>query len=403
MFTAHGRQSVGLGVIAWYKLPGGFLQGVGWGSTLPTPVERTTVAELPKTALYDQHVALGARMVEFAGWMMPVMYSGIVEEHTAVRTHAGIFDIGHMARLSFGGPDALALLDKVCTNSVATMKDGQVRYSLVCNEAGGILDDVLVYKWPYGYSMVVNASNRGKIVSWLEQHKAGLDVQMQDQTLQTAMIAVQGPKAIEMAKGLTDVDPNSLKYYFATATRCMGQQCVLSRTGYTGEDGVEIMIGNAHANALWDELETAGAKPCGLGARDTLRLEAAMPLYGHELSETIDPLQAGLNWAVKLDKPDFLGKAALQKRKDQADLPVRIGLELAGKRPAREGCAVQVGGKNVGTVTSGTFTPTLQKSIAMAYVPRQHSAAGTTLSVDIRGKTEPATVVKLPFYQRPKG
>jgi aminomethyltransferase len=360
------------------------------------------VADLPKTALYAQHVALGARMVEFAGWMMPVMYSGIVEEHTAVRTHAGLFDIGHMARLSFGGPDALTLLDKVCTNSVDTMKDGQVRYSLVCNDTGGILDDVLVYKWPYGYSMVVNASNRGKIVSWLERHQVGLDVQMQDQTMQTAMIAIQGPKAIEMVKGLTDTDPASLKYYFAAATRCMGQQCVLSRTGYTGEDGVEIMIGNAHANALWDELEAAGGKPCGLGARDTLRLEAAMPLYGHELSETIDPLQAGLHWAVKFDKPDFIGKAALLKRKDQAELPIRIGLELQGKRPAREGCTVVAKGQHVGVVTSGTFTPTLQKSIAMAYVPRGSSALGTPLSVDIRGKAEPAMVVKLPFYQRPK-
>ncbi len=360
------------------------------------------MADLPKTALYDQHVALGARLVEFAGWMMPVLYSGIVEEHIAVRTHAGIFDIGHMARLSFGGPDALTLLEKVCTNSIGTMKDGQVRYSLVCNEQGGILDDVLVYKWPYGYAMVVNASNRQKIVNWLDRHKAGLNLQMWDQTEQTAMIAVQGPKAIEMAKDLTEVDPASLKYYYAAPTRCMGQQCVLSRTGYTGEDGVEIMIGNAYANGLWIKLEAAGAKPCGLGARDTLRLEAAMPLYGHELSETIDPLQAGLAWSVKLDKPDFIGKSAIAARKDRADLPVRVGLELQGKRPAREGCAVQINGKNVGMVTSGTFTPTLQKSIAMGYVAREHAAVGTAVNIDIRGKSEAASVVKLPFYQRAK-
>jgi aminomethyltransferase len=360
------------------------------------------VADLAKTALYDQHVALGARMVEFAGWSMPVMYSGIVKEHTAVRTHAGIFDIGHMARLSFGGPDALALLDKVCTNSIATMKDGQVRYSLVCNEAGGILDDVLVYKWPYGYTMVVNASNRKKIVTWLEQHQVGLNVQMRDQTEQTAMIAIQGPKALEMVRGLTEVDASTLKYYFASPSRCMGQQCVVSRTGYTGEDGVEIMLGNAYANALWDELEAAGALPCGLGARDTLRLEAAMPLYGHELSETIDPLQAGLSWAVKLDKPDFIGKTALVARKEQTDLPVRIGLELKSSRPAREGNPVQSNNQNIGTVTSGTFTPTLQKSIAMAYVPRQYATVGTQLTVDVRGKPEPGQVVKLPFYQRKK-
>lgn len=341
-------------------------------------------------------------MVEFAGWMMPVVYSGIVEEHQAVRSHAGLFDIGHMARLSFGGADALKLLEKVCTNNISTMHDGQVRYSLVCNETGCILDDVLVYKWPYGYSMVVNASNRAKIVAWLEKHKAGLNVELRDQTMETAMIAVQGPRAVAMVKGLTETDPASLKYYYAAATRCMGQQCVLSRTGYTGEDGVEIMIGNAHANALWDELETLGAKPAGLGCRDTLRLEAAMPLYGHELSETIDPLQAGLNWAVKFDKGDFIGKAAMLKRKEQANLPVRIGLELEGKRPAREGCAIQVGGKNIGIVTSGTFTPTLQKSIAMGYVPGEHSAVGNVLSIDIRGQALPAKVVKLPFYSRVK-
>lgn len=360
------------------------------------------MADIPKTALYQQHVDLGARMVEFAGWMMPVVYSGIVEEHLAVRSHAGLFDIGHMARLSFGGVDALKLLEKICTNSIASMHDGQVRYNLVCNDMGCILDDVLVYKWSYGYTMVVNASNRTKIVAWLEKQKVGMQVEMRDQTMDTAMIAVQGPRAVAMVKGLTEIDPDSLKYYYAAATRCMGQQCVLSRTGYTGEDGVEIMIGNEHANALWDELETLGGKPAGLGCRDTLRLEAAMPLYGHELSESIDPLQAGLSWAVKFDKGDFIGKAALRNRKNQADLPVRIGLELEGKRPAREGCAIQANGKNIGIVTSGTFTPTLQKSIAMGYVPREHSAVGTMLDIDIRGQSHPARVVKLPFYSRPK-
>lgn len=360
------------------------------------------MADIPKTALYQQHVDLGARMVEFAGWMMPVVYTGIVEEHVAVRTHAGLFDIGHMARLSLGGPDILALLEKVCTNSIASMKEGQVRYNLICNESGGILDDVLVYCWPYGYSMVVNASNRAKIVAWLNEQKQKLVVEIRDQTMETAMIAVQGPRAVEMVKGLTEIDPFSLKYYYAAATRCMGQQCVISRTGYTGEDGVEIMIGNAHANALWDELETMGGKPAGLGCRDTLRLEAAMPLYGHELNETIDPLQAGLAWAVKFDKEDFVGKEAMLKRKEQSDLPIRVGLELEGKRPAREGCAIQSNGKNIGVVTSGTFTPTVQKSIAMGYVPREHSKIGTMLSIDIRGQSQPARVVKLPFYSRPK-
>ncbi len=247
-----------------------------------------------RTALYDWHVAHGARMVDFAGWDMPVQYRSIVEEHQAVRTGAGLFDISHMGRLSFGGPDALALIQRVYTNNAATLRDGQVRYGLVCNDQGGIRDDVLVYKWPYGYAMVVNASNRPKIVVWLEENRAGLNVQIMDQTADTAMIAVQGPKALEMCRGLTEADASKLAYYFAAPSRCLGQQCVVSRTGYTGEDGLEIMIGAKFALPVWEELIQRGAKPCGLGARDTLRLEASMPLYGHELNEETDPFQAGL-------------------------------------------------------------------------------------------------------------
>src|SRR5437762_3477840 len=231
---------------------------------------------------------------------MPIQYRTIIDEHTTVRTEAGLFDISHMGRLSFGGPDALDLIQHVWTNNAATMKDMQVRYGLICNEAGGIRDDVLVYRWPYGWAMVVNASNRPKIVDHLEAAKGGRDVQVMDQTTATAMLAVQGPKAVAMCRDLFDADPSSLKYYFAAPTRCRGQQCVVSRTGYTGEDGIEIMIGAAHATELADEIVRRGAVPCGLGARDTLRLEAAMPLYGHELTEAIDPFQAGLAWAVKL-------------------------------------------------------------------------------------------------------
>src|SRR5437870_4977994 len=206
-----------------------------------------------RTALFDWHVAHGARMVDFAGWDMPVQYKSIVDEHQTVRTDAGLFDISHMGRLSFAGPDALALIQRVYTNNAATLKDGQVRYGLVCNDQGGIRDDVLVYKWPYGYAMVVNASNRAKIVGWLEESRAGLNVQITDQTQDTAMIALQGPRAIEMCRGLTDADAGSLAYYFAAPTRCLGQQCVVSRTGYTGEDGVEFMIGAKHGLALWEE------------------------------------------------------------------------------------------------------------------------------------------------------
>jgi aminomethyltransferase len=307
-----------------------------------------------------------------------------------------------MGRLSFGGPDSLALIQQVYTNNAATMKDFQVRYGLVCNEQGGIRDDVLVYRWPYGYTMVVNASNREKIIAWLDQHRSDRDVEIRDQTLDTCMIAVQGPKALELARGLTEADAGQLAYYHAAPTRYRDKPCVVSRTGYTGEDGLEIMVSAALAVPLWEDLLARGAKPCGLGARDTLRLEAAMPLYGHELSEEIDPYQAGLAWAVKLDKGDFIGRDALLRRKDDPALRRRVGLELEGKRLAREGAGVLRAGQPVGQVASGTFAPTLNKAIAMAYVNSDLTNPGTLLTVDVRGKPEPARVVPLPFYRRTK-
>jgi aminomethyltransferase len=355
-----------------------------------------------RTPLYDTHVALGARMCDFAGWDMPIQYTTIIEEHQAVRQAAGLFDISHMGRLSFGGPDALALIEQVYTNTAATMKHGQARYGLVCNEQGGIRDDVLVYRWPYGWAMVVNASNRAKIVDWLAQHKGGRQVDIVDQTPTTAMIAVQGPKAVAMCQGLTEADASKLAYYHATPTRYRDKACVVSRTGYTGEDGLEFMVGAAQGLQLWEDLRARGARPCGLGARDTLRLEAAMPLYGHELSEEIDPFQAGLAWAAKMDKGDFIGRAALERRRKDPALRRRVGLELAGKRLAREGSGLTAGGREVGRVCSGTFAPTLQKAIAMAYVDPAYTAPGTEVQVDIRGKSENARVVPLPFYRRPK-
>src|SRR5262245_41160691 len=356
-----------------------------------------------RTPLYDRHVALEARMVPFGGWDMPVQYAGVIPEHKAVRAGVGLFDVSHMARLSFGGPDAPALLEDVFTNSVAGMKDMQVRYGLVCNEAGGILDDVLVYKWPYGYAMVVNAGNREKIVAWLDARKGGKTVQVMDQTFDTTMIAVQGPRAVEAVAGLFAADVAALKYYYAVPTRYRDKQCVVSRTGYTGEDGFEAMVPNALGQTLWDELMTREAVPCGLGARDTLRLEAAMPLYGHELSEQINPIQAGLGWAVKPDKGPFVGRDALAAAAKDTTKPVRVGLVLEGKRAAREGCPIQTpDGKPAGTVTSGSYAPHLDRSIAMGYVPREHSAPGTALKIDFKGTTAPAAVVALPFYKRAK-
>jgi aminomethyltransferase len=351
-----------------------------------------------RTVLHDWHTAHGARIVDFAGWDMPVQYTTIVEEHNAVRSAAGLFDISHMGRLHFTGPDALALIQRVCTNNAATMKVGQVRYGLVCNDAGGIRDDVLVYRWQDDYTMVVNASNREKILGWLAESKGSLKVDVQDQTLATCMIAVQGPGALQLCRGMTDIDAAQLGYYFAART---GDK-VVSRTGYTGEDGIEFIVPAVQGVPLWEELIRRGARACGLGARDVLRLEAAMPLYGHELSEEIDPLQAGLNWAVKLDKGDFRGREAMLTRKQDGSLPQRIGLELHGKRIAREGAPVKADGKQVGVVSSGTFSPSLNRTIAMAYVDPGFITPGTPLQVEVRGKEEAAHVVALPFYRRPK-
>jgi aminomethyltransferase len=354
-----------------------------------------------RTALYDWHVSQRARMVPFAGWNMPVQYSGIIEEHKAVRGAVGMFDVSHMGRLNLSGTHAEALIEQVFTNSVATMVEGQVRYGLVCQENGGILDDVLVYKWAKSFSMVVNASNRDKIVAWLNQHAKGRSVQLQDETLETALIAVQGPKAVQVLNSsmFTD-DISKLKYYFAQSSQYKNTPCVVSRTGYTGEDGFEVKLPNALVVSFCDELLTRGVLPCGLGSRDTLRLEAAMPLYGHELNEQLDPISAGLGWAVKLDKGDFIGRNALKNHAD--GLPMRVGLILDGKRAAREGSPVHAGGQQVGTVCSGSYVPHLEKSIAMAYVPRTSATPGTALEVDLRGSRIPATVVRLPFYKRAK-
>jgi aminomethyltransferase len=355
-----------------------------------------------RTALYQWHVDHKARMVPFGGWEMPVQYAGIGPEHKAVRSAAGLFDISHMARIDFSGPDALALLEHIFTNSVAGMKDFQVRYGLVCAEDGGILDDVLIYRWPYGFAAVVNASNREKILAWLEMHATGRNVQIRDRTFATTMVAVQGPAAVKLAEGMFAVDVSGLKYYYAAPTRYKDAPCVVSRTGYTGEDGFEVFVTNAMGVTLWEDFVSRGAVPCGLGARDTLRLEAAMPLYGHELTEAIDPIRAGLAWAVKLEKGPFVGRDALQGALADTKKPLRVGLEIEGKRAAREGSPIASAGTPVGSVTSGSLCPWLDKSLAMGYVNPAFAAPGTKVTVDVRGAVLDAVVAPLPFYKRKK-
>lgn len=380
---------------------------------------------LLRTPLYSWHAAHGARLVPFGGWEMPVQYSSIVDEHTATRAAAGVFDISHMGRLNFTGPGAAAFLDRLLTNSVLTLKPGQIRYSLVVNESGGVLDDVLVYRTPAAdhtdHMLVVNASNRPKLLDWIRSHlPADGSVELADRTLDWGMIAVQGPRALAIVEPLIQLTrpggaPDStarldaLKYYTFSGIGACGTWGLVSRTGYTGEDGVELIVPSDKVVELWDAVvrggESQGLKPCGLGARDTLRLEAAMPLYGHELGEQTDPFMAGLDFAVKLDKPDFIGKRALVAAKRSRDAALsrrRVGLELEGKRIAREGFAVMKGEAKVGYVTSGTFAPTLAKSIAMAYVQPDVAEPNTPLAVDIRGQAVPASVVPLPFYKRRK-
>jgi aminomethyltransferase len=353
--------------------------------------------------LYDWHVANGGRLVEFAGWDMPVQYTTITLEHETVRHAAGLFDISHMGRLTFEGAGALSLLERLFTNEVATMKPGQVRYGLLCNEAGGILDDVLVYRLPPYWMMVVNASNREKILRWIERHRG--DVGVTDRTGAWAMIAIQGPLAPAITATVVP-EPGRLKYYTAEiVSGPPAQPTILSRTGYTGEDGFEIILPAERASELVERLRSSGEgrmKPCGLGARDTLRLEAAMPLYGHELTEEIDPLQAGLSWAVKLEKGDFIGREAIVRRSKDPALWRRVGLELDGKRIAREGAPILADGRPVGKVTSGTYSPTLSRTIAMAYIEPARTGIGTRLEIDVRGRAENARVVEMPFYRREK-
>ncbi len=357
-----------------------------------------------KTPLYDVHVAAGGKIVPFAGYLLPVQYkTGVITEHMAVREKCGLFDVSHMGEVMFTGPTALDSLNHMLTNDFTNMTVGRVRYSVMCHENGGCVDDLIVYKFgEEKYLVVVNAANRHKDVEHMKKYVLEGTV-MEDISDSVAQLALQGPKAPDIMAKLLPPESIPAKYYTAIEeVEVKGLKCMISRTGYTGELGYELYTDAANGPKLWEILMEAGAEygliPCGLGARDTLRLEAAMPLYGHEMDDVLTPLEAELNFAVKMNKPEFVGKAALEAK--GTPKKVRVGLELTGRGIAREHQAVFIDDVEVGHTTSGTFCPYLGKAIAMAYVPAEQSDLGTLVEIDVRGRKIPAKIVELPFYKR---
>ncbi len=357
-----------------------------------------------KTPLYDAHVRHGGKMVPFAGYVLPVQYAtGVIAEHMAVRTACGLFDVSHMGEITCAGKDALQNLNHLLANDYTNLQDGQARYSPMCNEAGGVVDDLIVYKIrDCHYLIVVNAANKDKDFAWMQAHAFG-DAVFAEISDEVAQIALQGPKALEIVKKLVPEAQIPQKYYSCTFHCRIGEMdCILSRTGYTGEDGFEFYLASKEAEMLWELLlETGKAEGlicCGLGARDTLRLEAAMPLYGHEMDDETTPLEAGLGTFVKMGKSDFIGRAALQEKGEPQKR--RVGLKATGRGILREHLDVFLDGVKIGATTSGTFAPYIKEPIAMALIDAQHTAIGTQVEVDVRGRKVAAEVVKLPFYRR---
>ncbi|WP_307025602.1 glycine cleavage system aminomethyltransferase GcvT [Streptomyces canus] len=362
------------------------------------------------TALDALHRSLGATMTDFAGWDMPLRYGSERDEHNAVRTKAGLFDLSHMGEITVSGPQAAALLNYALVGNIASVGVGRARYTMICREDGGILDDLIVYRLEETeYMVVANASNAQVVLDALVERAAGFDAEVRDDRDAYALLAVQGPQSPGILASLTDADLDGLKYYAGLPGTVAGVPALIARTGYTGEDGFELFVKPEHAVELWQALtkagEGVGLVPCGLSCRDTLRLEAGMPLYGHELSTELTPFDAGLGRVVKFEKEgDFVGRAALREAAEHANHEpprVLVGLIAEGRRVPRAGYAVVADGQVIGEVTSGAPSPTLGKPIAMAYVDAAHSAPGTPgVGVDIRGTHEPYRVVALPFYKR---
>jgi aminomethyltransferase len=367
--------------------------------------------ELKKTALNDLHRRLGGRMVEFGGWDMPVQYpAGTVSEHLRTRKHAGLFDVSHMGEIDVRGRDAISFVNRLVSNDASKLIDGQAQYSALTTPEGTVLDDLLVYRFAEDHLLlVVNAGTTEKDWDWISSHRRDENVELRDLSAEYCQIALQGPDALSILQLLTTVPLDEIKYYHFTEDKVDGVEAIISRTGYTGEDGFEIYAAAEKAQGLWNKIldvgkygEEYGVLPCGLAARNTLRLEAGMCLYGHEIDETTTLLEANLGWICKLNKGEFIGREQLQKQKGEGIKRKLIGFEVTDRGIARDGQEVLIDGKRVGRVTSGSPAPFLKKSIGMAYVPADFANEGRAIEIDVRGRPVSAQIVPLPFYKRAK-
>ncbi len=355
-----------------------------------------------RTALYESHVGMEARMVPFAGWEMPVQYAGILAEANAVRTKGGIFDVSHMGRIYVSGPQATDLMEWIQTGRIGNLRLGRARYSLICNEEGGIMDDTVSYRLEDNrYLLICNASNRSTVVAWLErwQRERYSQTTLEDGTTSTVMIAVQGPDAASLVDGMSADSPSGLRFFGSMEATVLGLKMFVGRTGYTGEDGFEIVSDARDGADLWNALHKGGMAPCGLGSRDVLRLEAGLPLHGTDIDLTTTPLEAGLERFVRLGK-DFAGAEVLRRQKDEGVNRTLVGLFSEGRSIPRHDYSILAEGEPVGRITSGSYSPTLDRNIAMGYVESRLSEEGQSLQIDIRGRPTRATVTSLPFYKR---
>ncbi len=360
-------------------------------------------ASLKKTPLNEIEKELGGKMVDFGGWELPVQFSGILDEHEAVRTRVGVFDVSHMGEVTVKGRGALSMLQKATCNDVSKLEDGRAQYNGLLYPTAGFVDDILIYRnAPDDYFIVVNASNSDKDYEWFRECAKGFDADVRNLSAEYAQLAIQGPQAEKLLQPMTDVELSKMKYYRFGKGKVDGVAAIVSRTGYTGEDGFEVYVSPEHSTRIMRKIIAAGAKPCGLGARDTLRLEAKMALYGNDIDHTTTPLEADLGWIVKLDKGDFNGRDVLRRENAEGVRRRLVGFEMVDRGIARHGYPVVDGSQEIGVVTSGTHSPTLKKAIGLAYVPPDKTAQGSEFAVLIRGKETRARVVPTPFYKRAK-